>query len=59
MALIKKEQMWKRFKTLAKDKPVNCEICKKEIYYGEDGVEYVKTKRGTEIFVHTACIGKW
>lgn len=59
MALMDKEQMWKRFKTLAKDEPVTCEICKEEIYYGEDGVEYVKTKRGTEIFAHTSCIGKW
>ena len=59
MALMDKEQMWKRFKTLSKDKPVTCEMCKEEFYYGEDGVEYVKTKRGTEIFAHTSCIGKW
>ena len=59
MALMDKEQMWKRFKTLTKDRKVCCEICKEEIYYGEENIEYVKTKRGTEIFAHKDCIGKW
>ena len=22
-------------------------------------LEYVKTKRGTELFIHTACVSKW
>ena len=26
---------------------------------GTDELEYVKTKRGTEIFIHTKCVKKW
>ena len=39
---------------------VKCQGCGKEIR-SDDGltdVEYVKTKRGTEIFFHTSCMDK-
>lgn len=37
-----------------------CHICKKELKAEEaQGLEYVKTKRGTELFIHTACVSKW
>lgn len=40
--------------------PVMCPGCGKEIT--EDGdlgkVEYVRTKRKTDVFFHTACMGK-
>ena len=38
---------------------VKCQGCSKEIRSDEDldGVEYVKTKRGTELFFHGACAG--
>ena len=37
-----------------------CHICKKEVKAEEvQDLEYVKTKRGTELFIHTACVSKW
>lgn len=63
MALIEKKQMWTRFRSIMNKnlsgKPICCGICGQEISYGEDDIEYVKTKRGTEIFVHRDCIKKW
>lgn len=43
------------------DKKVKCPVCGKEIKESDDlkDVEYVKTKRGTEIFIHTKCVSKW
>lgn len=42
------------------DKKVKCPVCGKEIKPENlDGVEYVKTKRGSEIFIHTKCVKKW
>lgn len=40
--------------------PVNCPGCGKEIKESDDmdGVEYVRTKRKTDVFFHTKCIGK-
>lgn len=37
---------------------VHCQGCGKEIRSDDDlsGVEYVKTKRGTELFFHTECL---
>jgi hypothetical protein len=37
-----------------------CPVCGKTVT-PEDGddLEYVKTKRGTHIFIHTACVRKW
>lgn len=40
---------------------MKCPVCGKEIKEDDDlnDVEYVKTKRGTEIFIHTKCVSKW
>ena len=41
-------------------KKICCYICKKEVKADDaQGLEYVKTKRGTELFIHTACVSKW
>ena len=37
-----------------------CPVCGKEIRESDlEKVEYIKTKRGTVIFVHTKCVKKW
>ena len=37
-----------------------CPVCGKAIYTSDlDDTEYVKTKRGTEIFIHAKCVSKW
>ena len=37
-----------------------CPVCSKKIAEDDlDKVEYIKTKRGTVIFVHKECIKKW
>lgn len=37
-----------------------CPVCHKTIYTHDlDNIEYIKTKRGTEIFIHTNCVKKW
>lgn len=37
-----------------------CPVCGKAIYTSDlDDVEYVRTKRGTEIFIHAKCVEKW
>ena len=40
--------------------PVICPGCRKEITEDEDlsKVEYVRTKRATDVFFHTACMEK-
>lgn len=38
---------------------MDCPVCLKPINPAEDEAEYVKTKRGTEIWIHTACVPKW
>lgn len=41
------------------DKP-HCPVCDKPCYVSDaDELEYVKTKRGTEIFIHKGCVKKW
>lgn len=39
---------------------VRCQGCGKEIFSDADlsGIEYVKTKRGTELLLHRECLGK-
>ena len=39
---------------------VKCQGCREYIFSDEDlsGVEYVKTKRGSEWFFHSGCIGQ-
>lgn len=42
------------------DTKVKCPVCGKEIKPENlDDVEYVKTKRGSEIFIHIECVKKW
>lgn len=37
--------------------PPQCPVCQKSCYVSDaDGLEYIKTKRGTEIFIHTDCM---
>lgn len=39
---------------------VCCPVCGKVLGLEEaKDMEYVKTKRGTEIFVHTVCVPRW
>lgn len=61
--LVDKKQMWTRFRSIEKADPnsriLRCGVCGKQITEGEEGIEYVKTKRGTEIFAHGACIKRW
>ena len=38
----------------------SCPVCNKPCYESEyENLEYIKTKRGTEIFIHTECVKKW
>lgn len=60
--IITHKQMWNRFRKMKKDNPsleISCPVCNKEIYEGDDGIEYSKTKSGTDIFIHADCIKKW
>lgn len=37
-----------------------CPICGRMMYTRDaDELEYIKTKRHTEIFIHTKCIKNW
>lgn len=37
-----------------------CPVCRKGIKEEDlDNVEYIKTKRHTEIFVHRNCVNEW
>lgn len=39
---------------------VCCPVCKKVVTKEDPAkLEYIKTKRGTEIFIHTGCVEKW
>lgn len=47
-------------KLCCEHKEPNCYICNKRIDLEDyQETEYIKTKRGTEIFVHTDCVLKW
>lgn len=63
MAIIDKKQMWSRYRSILKAAPagtiIRCGVCNETISEGEPDIEYVKTKRGTEIFAHKRCIKKW
>lgn len=38
----------------------HCPVCGKEIYtYDAPDVEYIETKRRTQILIHTKCVRKW
>lgn len=36
-----------------------CPVCGDKITPDQDDWEYVKTKRGSEIFIHTFCVKHW
>lgn len=36
-----------------------CPICEDIIHKYNTNIEYVKTKRGTHIFIHTSCVHNW
>lgn len=43
-----------------KDVKICCPVCGQELWESTlDGVEYVKTKRDTEIFIHRGCVKNW
>lgn len=43
-----------------KDVKICCPVCGKKLKESTlDGVEYVETKRGTEIFIHRDCVKNW
>lgn len=47
-------------KLYKKTETPRCPVCDKECHLSDvDDLEYVKTKRGTEIFIHTECAKKW
>lgn len=38
----------------------HCPVCDGVCYESDsDKLEYIRTKRGTVIFVHTECVKKW
>ena len=41
-------------------KTTDCPVSNARIYMSDaKDIEYVRTKRGTDIFVHTKCVPKW
>ena len=47
----------KRLKSKLMYRSSQCPVCQKVCYVSDaDSLEYIKTKRGTEIFVHTKCM---
>lgn len=39
---------------------ITCPICKRVLTTADaPEIDYIKTKRGTEIFIHTDCVRKW
>ena len=56
----KLERLWKESDIFTKDVKICCPVCGHELKESTlDGVEYVKTKRGTEIFIHRDCVKNW
>ena len=48
----------RRLDALKKEnKNAHCEFCKKPIFYPAEA-DYIKTKRGKEVFFHTYCFKK-
>lgn len=57
---VNKKSCYERYRKSHSNKAPTCPVCGKDIYsYDLDEVEYIKTKRGTDIFVHTRCVKKW
>ena len=68
--IIEKEKAVKRLNKLydqqeydyyARERGIFCPVCNKQIYKytPPEEWEYSKTKRGSEIFIHTACVKEW
>ena len=56
----KLERLWKESDIFTKDVKICCPVCGQELKESTlDDVEYVKTKRGTEIFIHRDCVKNW
>lgn len=56
----KLKRLQKESDIFTKDVKICCPVCGQELREsGLDGVEYVKTKRGTEIFIHRDCVKNW
>ena len=37
-----------------------CPVCGRTLYASDaEELEYIKTKRGTDIFIHTECVKNW
>ena len=62
MATMTKAQAKTLLKKLAPDSSLrDCPVCGDHIYDTDpdDSWEYVKTKRGSEIFIHSFCVKHW
>ena len=56
----KLERLWNESDIYTKDVKICCPVCGQELWESIlDDVEYVKTKRGTEIFIHRDCVKNW
>lgn len=56
----KMKRMSNDFSVRTEDCKICCPVCGQELKEDKlDGVEYIKTKRGTEIFIHRDCVGRW
>lgn len=61
--------MWRRYRAKKKrmqadcstfaEHEIRCNICGKIIEEGDPGIEYCKTKRGSENFFHRECLRSW
>ena len=59
MSINKKSNYERYLKQYYATKPT-CPVCGKQIQESDlEKVEYIKTKRGTVIFVHKECVKKW
>lgn len=57
--LINKEKCLERYLKKHENDHPECPVCHRTIYpHDLADSEYVKTKRGTEIFIHTDCVKK-
>ena len=56
----KLKRLQKESDIYTKDVKICCPVCGQELKESTlDDVEYVKTKRGTEIFIHRDCVKNW
>ncbi len=61
--IITHEQMWARYRYIKRRElssfKISCPVCGREIKENDEGIEYAKTKRGSDVFVHKTCIRRW